>query len=135
MDCLASPKLNEQALTDLSRQIFDFIQAKEGQIVSNSSPRRLPLAYPIQKESVAVFQTVDFRLEKENLAELEKKLKDANGLLRFLLIRKKPARLRPLKSRARKFAEKAKETPVTQPPKVELQEIEKKLEEILGDES
>ncbi len=89
-------------------------------------PVRKKPAYAIKKQSQAYLATLNFQMNPENVKNLEKKLKEEKKILRYLILAKKASRkIKP----ARRESAAVKSTPR---PKVELKEIEKKLEEILG---
>lgn len=145
LDYLLPSRTGEEDLAEKNRQITDLIQSENGQVVETTSPRRLVLAYPIKKENSAFFQTVSFWLEGPSAKELEKTLQKDKNVLRFLLV-KRPAGGYTAKPRPRRPARLSEtagfpKTPARgaegekASPKVELQEIEKKLEEIFKDES
>jgi ribosomal protein S6 len=75
-------------------------------------------AYPIKKEEEVFLVSLDFNFSPEKIKDLEKKLKEENKILRYLILvkekKEKPAEKETLKKK-----------------KVELKEIEKKLKEIL----
>jgi ribosomal protein S6 len=138
---LISSQASEGAWQEISRKTNDFIQAKEGVILESQLPQRISLAYPVKKENAAWFQTTYFSLDSSKLEDLQKKLKEEKGILRFLLLVKRPVKISARRARKSKEAMKKfvpseiKKTGTSQQ-KVELKEIEKKLEEILnkGDE-
>ena len=69
--------------------------------------------------------SLEFYSEPEKIPELEKKLK-ANSLRYLLLAKKLPKKTVEIQERPKRIIAKPK-------PKVELAEIEKKLDEILGE--
>ena len=85
------------------------------------------MAYPVRKKSSngAYLSTLNFHLDPEKLGSLEKKLKSEQKILRYLILKKKI-----LKKIPEILIEKPKRIVR---PKVELKEIEKKLEEMLGE--
>ena len=120
--------------------------SREGIFKNVSEPARKKLGYPIKKRKDAFLITLSFGLNPEKLKELEKKLKFDNQILRHTILEKIPAKIpekikRPLfaKSIEKKstFAESEKKTPELKKPapakKVELKEIDKKIEEILNE--
>ena len=84
-------------------------------------------AEPIKKQLTPVLISLEFLAEPDKIETLEKKLKDEPQIQRCLIVVKKPRKIEA-KSIKKTFRE-----PKTQPekPKVELKEIEKKLDEIL----
>lgn len=124
---LISPDLSEEELRDFQEKIISFIQEQGGILGKTNSVTKKTLAYPIKKKEIAFFVNLDFQLQPEKIEILEKKLKKESKILRYLILRKelpKKVMIRPLKRPKRILKTK---------PKVELKEIEKKLEEILGE--
>lgn len=124
---LISPDLTEIEVKNFQEKMSSLIQ-KGGVLVDIRFPRKRRFSYPIKKNNLAFFGTLNFQMGLENLADFEKKLKSESCLLRYLILNKtrpKPEKLarRPLIFR-KKIGEPKKK-------KVELKEIEKKLEEIL----
>jgi len=79
---------------------------------------------------------LNFQLNPEKISALEKKLKSENQILRYLLLTKRPSR--KVEFIARRIV--VPKTEIIEKPKVseeekkvELKEIEKKLEEILNE--
>ncbi len=120
---LISPELNEEELKVFQEKIDSLIREEGGNLADiKEGLVKKRLAYLINKKGQAYLSTLNFYLGSEKLKNLEKKLKAENRILRYLVLTKKmPKIIEVLK--IRKPREK----------KVELKEIEKKLEEILGE--
>lgn len=124
---LISPDFSEEELKNLENKIASFIQEEVG-VLNQAAPFSKKRLYsPIKKKTLAFLSTLSFNFAQEKLAILEKKLKSEGQILRYLILAKpvvKEAAF-PVKKlpKIKKPAEK----------KVELKEIEKKLEEILGE--
>ena len=130
---LISPQLSNEGASDILRQVNDAIQEKEGVVFDSQLPRKFSLAYPIQKENEAWLQITYFSLEPGQLAEVEKKLKETKEIFRSLILKRKPVKMAPLMQPLTALTEKIKPIEAREPSqKVDLEEIEKKLEEILG---
>ena len=121
---LIKPNLLKEDINSLQETIKSFIKEEEGSIVRINTPLKKNLAYPIKKNKDAFLADLTFDLNPDKLDSLEKKIKSEKRIIRYLLLKKKLLK-KKLKVRAtRKPQPKAK---------VELKEIEKKLEEILGE--
>lgn len=127
---LISPRLSDQQAAEVQRLINNALQEKEGVVFDSQFPRKFRLSYSIQKENEAWLQITYFSLEPGQLAGFEKKLKESKEILRFLILKRKPIRASRPTAAVREKSSLA-ETPEASP-KVELEEIEKKLDEILG---
>ena len=129
LTCLISPDLSEEELKSFREKINSFIQEEGGTLTEINSPIKKRLAGPIKHRNQAYLTTLNFQLEPEKLANIEKKLKSENQILRYLIL---------IKPRPKEILVRGKKLPTPKPrkilkPKVELREIEKKLEEILGE--
>jgi len=106
----------------LAENIADFIRKGGGIVTEMKNPFKGKLAFPIKKEREAFFTSIDFYFDSEKTKELAEKIKSEDKVLRTLLFKKKVFK----KMELPKIPEIKKEE------KVALEEIEKKLEEILG---
>lgn len=121
---LISPEVSEKDAQDLSQNIVNFLQ-KEGKFLESvKTPSKIKLAYPVKKKDKAYLSFLNFFLEPGKIGNLKKKLDSENNILRFLISSKEPPRVE-----VPKRIPKTPRKPVRK--KVELKEIEKKLEEIL----
>lgn len=123
---LISDEIPEEEMKSLQNKVTSLIQEEEGILGKENVFLRRKLAYPIKGRIQAYLTVSDFQLNPEKLADFEKKLKEIAQILRYLiLIKKSPRFVKIASSRIRKPKE------VTAKKKVELKEIEQKLEEIL----
>ena len=126
---LISSILTEEEAKVLQSKIGELVVNEGGLIKDSPMPIRKKLAYPINKEVQAYLAVIDFQLKPEKLANLEKALKAETQILRYLLLIKKP--FREMKRSRLVMEPKVKKT--KEEKRVELNEIEKKLEEILDE--
>jgi len=129
--CLISPEINEEELATLSEKINSLIKEKGGILEKEISLIKKKLAYPIKKKSVAYLKVLNFQLENQRLEELKKEIISEKNILRLAILNKKIAKI---KKERHKLPFRTEITPTTREKpkkKVELKEIEKKLEEIL----
>jgi len=122
----------EEEAKSFPEKVLLLIQEAEGIIENKSFPLRRKLAYPIKKQEDAYLAVMTFQLDPEKLAGFEKKLKAGGQIIRYLLLVKKPIKV--IKAIRRKLISEKPLLTQPQEKKVELKEIEKKLEEILSDE-
>jgi len=123
---LIPPDISEGELKTLQEKINSFIQEEKGILTKMNSPIKKRLFSPIKRRSQAYITTLNFHLEPEKLTNLEKKLKSENQILRYLILAKQLPKKVEIPTKIPKKIIRPK-------PKVELKEIEKKLEEILGE--
>jgi len=126
LTCLISPELSLEELNSFREKMLSFVQAEKGLLIEQKEPVKKNLAYPIKKRRDGYLMTLDFQIGPENLESLEKKMKTENQILRCFLTAKKAPKTKEIAGKPLRFPKK------TAAPKVELKEIEKKLEEILG---
>jgi len=131
---LINPELSEEEVKILSEKVSKYAQEAKGVLDIAEIPVKKRLGYPIKKKRTAYFITTKFHLEDGNLETLEKSLKTEPQILRFMLVTLKPMKTNG-KMRKTTRAEKIEKPSETDKgeEKVELKEIEKKLEEILGE--
>ena len=120
---LISSKLTLEDAKNFSEQIIDWIKKEGGMVAEVKNPKRIKLAYEIKKETEGFLVSLNFHLEPEKLENVVKKMKSEGQILRSLIFAKK--------------APKEKELPkipkIKKEEKVALEDIEKRLEEILGE--
>lgn len=129
---LIKPEIDEKELNLLSEKIKSLITEKGGILGKETAAVKKKLGSQIKKKSVAYLKNLDFQLEPEKIKEIKKEIESEKNILRFIFLSKILAKTKP----SRKSIPKT----VLRPPlaqkegkakKVELKEIEKKLEEIL----
>lgn len=107
--------------------VRQLIEEVNGTIGEESTLGRRRLVYQIQKETQAVYTTLVFEIEPEQLAELDRKLRQNSAILRYLLIRKVAAKQAKEVSKAVREAiaqaEKLEDT-VEEKPEVPMSEVE-----------
>lgn len=122
---LISPDLSDEEANSLSTEISSLIQEKQGILEKNLFLLKKQLSYTIKKKTAAYLVTLNFEINSEKLEELKKQIESNSKILRYLIIVKKLS-----KKTIKTLIKKPKRTIK---PKVELKEIEKKLEEILNE--
>ena len=89
---------------------------------------------PIKKQLTSTLITLEFYTEPEKIKEIEKKLKSESGIQRYIILNKEvPGPEVKISKRLPRETLIKTEKKSEEKPKVELKEIEKKLEEILGE--
>lgn len=120
---LISPDLSEKEAQQFNEKIIDFILKEGGILDTTQSLKKINLAYPIKKKKEAYFATLTFFLSPQKAPLLSQELEKEEKILRFLIFKKKsPQKI--------KKAQVSKPKPPLKE-KVKLEELEKKLEEIL----
>ncbi len=131
---LIPSELSEEEAKEFQGRIASSIKEEGGILNGENSLLRKKLAYPIKKQFEAFLAVLDFQLEPERMTNLEKKLKSENQILRYLIVTKAKPKEALLRKRRERKVTFEKPAVSKEEKKVELKEIEKKLEEILGDE-
>lgn len=135
---LLSPSILEEEVLTLTGELSTLVESAKGLIRHNEAPKKIKLFYSIKKEDNAYFGWITFNFTGDDIESLNKKLKGISQILRYLLveeeIEKRPAFIRPfmpLKTVPRKV--RAVPRPeVETVEKLDLEALDKKLEEILG---
>ncbi len=143
---LLKPSLKEEELLAFSEKLRNLITGKTGLILSEGTTKNQPLAYAVKKETNAYFNWIKFLLRPEFIKEIEESLKKDLPVLRFLAMKmpeKTGKAFAPKKIKKIKISQKPKETaeettPVEKTPiatpeqSVKEEEIDRKIEELLG---
>lgn len=140
--CILEPHL-EGADLDNFKQLFEkIVSDNKGQIIHFNEPEKRDLIYPINKQKQGIYLTSHISLEPENVANISKGLKANKNVLRNLITiletpseskTEKPKAKKPLKTRKTPSYVKTSESkPVDKDDKIKLEEIDKKLDELVG---
>jgi small subunit ribosomal protein S6 len=134
---LINPDLSELELNGFCQKINGFITEEGGIVNKEKSPIRQRLGYSVNKKTEAFLVNLTLSLNPENLEKLEKKIKNEKQIMRYMVsakqsleeTKREPSRasLRFSKTEA---AEKKGEKP-KEHQKIELKEIDEKIDEIL----
>ncbi len=122
--------LQEEELKTLKERIISAIQGQNGLLIEDNNFGKKRTAYLKGKERPGLLFSLNFEMNPEQLPDFEKKLQLENQILRYTVTIKKQQRL--LRERPRIMPSVSRETERKAQPKVEMADIEKKLEEILG---
>lgn len=120
---LITPEITEEEIKELQGKMKSLIETEGGILIEENLANKKVLSSPIKKRSSGYLATLNFQLNSEKLTNLEKKLRSEDKILRYLILTKK--KTLPLPTKPRRIITKPKS-------KVELKDIEKKLEEILS---
>lgn len=132
---LLSPAISEEEVLSHAAKITSAIEESKGMVGRVEEPKKRKLSHEVRKEKNAYFGWITFQMAPEALPAIEKKIKGL-GLLRTMIVESTgeeivPQRLRTIPSRAGtphpipRELEKMDE-------KLDLEALDKKLEEILG---
>jgi ribosomal protein S6 len=134
---LTSLDLQEDAVKSLQENITSFILEHQGTLDRIEDVVKKRLGEPTKNQTAVQMATLSFYANPEKVEELEKKIKSEPKIIHYIFLNKKlrkaepPRRIRKPIVSADSKGEEQKTADKSQ--KVEIKEIEKKLEEILGE--
>jgi small subunit ribosomal protein S6 len=131
---LASTDTAEEDLKTLLEGIKNLISQEKGVLEKETNPVKQKLGYAIKEKTEAFLVNLTFTLSPEGLKNLEKELKEKKEILRYIIVIKKP--IKEIITKIRRRPEKAvqpvvEEKEESKSEKIELEEIDEKIEEIL----
>ena len=140
-----------------AKEIELAIQKNEGIIIKQVNPVAKTLSYQIKKHASGFFGILEFQIEPEKMLEVEAMVKKDAKIVRHMVLIKRPVKIKKQR-RSKREAEQAEELPSIEPasaqgygeakgktapepevektpekPKVDLEDIDKQLDEILGE--
>ena len=156
---IVSPEITSEEAEAKAKEIESAITSREGMVVKQTNPIAKTLAYQVKKHASGFFGAIEFQLEPEKLLELKEILVKDGKISRHMVIIKQPIEMKkerrtrtkpapafeiekkaeepaPAESGAPFGSEAGDEKPVVETKtkeKVELKDIEQKLDEILGE--
>lgn len=147
---IITPQISSQEAEGLLKEVETFIQEQEGVILKSDKPTAQTLSYRIKKQASGFFANLELQIPEGKIKNIREKLDKNNKVIRNMIVVKNPAKLRK-ERRTRKplFASEPIPMPLTKEEpaavgalvqeekkvdtKIELNEIDKKLDEILGE--
>ena len=124
---LVNPNISQDDLDYLLKQIKDTINRLGGKIVKDFSGKKIALAYPIKKLKQAYLYSVDFEVEPSKINEIKYHITESKPILRHLIITKRVVKPKPIIAKIPKIKPKK----VKPKEKIKIEELDKRLEEIL----
>ena len=129
---LITPEIAEEQARELQNRIISLIQTEGGILLEEKAILKRRLAYTLKHQGQAYLSTLIFQSAPEKLVNIEKTLKSESQILRYLILAVTAKKEVLTRRRMRPEVAFPGKAPVRKPEKkVELEEIEKKLEEIL----
>ncbi|MEK7599075.1 MAG: 30S ribosomal protein S6 [Patescibacteria group bacterium] len=137
MDKESDPKLyelsflakaaDEPTALECAASVNAAIEKERGIIASQNQPIRKILSYPVKKETEAWFGWIKFMAKPEAVAGIEKTLKDCKPVIRLTVVQTGKDGFMERPRRRRRLIR-----PATPQKETNIEEIDKKLEEMLG---
>jgi len=138
-----SSRLSEEEIEKKFDNLLKQLEKLGALIIFNQSPQLKQLAYSVKKERNAYFGYIQFELSKDSLVDLEADLRLNDDLIRFMILGIKPKEKQKVpsitfrkpvrKEQKSKIEEGTKEKPQKEKI-ISLEELDKKLNEILEEE-
>lgn len=132
---ILNPNLSEAEAANQTNKVRGFINDLGASIKSEKVWEKRRLAYPIKKQGFGFYVTTEFEMGPEKIAELENRLRLEPQILRYLLITVEDTKhaLRPIYRPKPKEKRALAPMPAETGPKekVKIEEIDKRLEELL----
>lgn len=131
---LIAPSMSEEEAQNFHQTVKNHAQGMGALIDDEGRVEKKRLRHLIEKNTEAYLAYFRFTLEPEKINDLESKLKSDKNILRHLTIKTKRHIQKTFSTRPFKSSENLKETlaPKEETPAANIEEIDKKLEEILG---
>lgn len=136
-----SSLMSEGEVEPSFQDLIKIIETNNGQILTSQLPQLKPLSYPIKKETNGYFGYIQFSGDNINLDNLKQTLSNNNKILRYLLVKlpdkqfvaekksiKKERTIKQKTSAPTKILSEEKRN------KISLEELDKKLSELLKEE-
>lgn len=141
---------SEDEVRAITGKVGGFISEGSGKIEKTSEPAKKSLGFRISGQRDIFFNSIIFSMPQESIVEFEKKVKNESSISRYNLLKRDKVESAPLKEftiRRRRPAASAGASPLAEvdleekdqkkehakPKKVELKEIDQKIEEILSE--
>ena len=145
---ILSPDLPEEEINLFQEEFKKNIEKLEGNLKKIGKPEKRNLSYPIKKFQSGYYLIVNFLFDPEKLEELYSILKHKKEILRYIVVFAPEEKPRPFikkkveqkiekiekpkeTTKEKEKVEKKAEKKVEKKEKIQLEEIDKKLDEIL----
>ncbi len=133
---LISPDLNEDEVRSVENELTSLIEDQKGSLIGLSTPEKRELGYVIEKKHQKAYITnIKFKLDPSVTTEFENKLKEKKEILRHILLTRENEEKFQKETRRRKKPVESSPKPSSsaKQKKVELGDIDKKIDEILSE--
>ncbi|PJE57973.1 MAG: 30S ribosomal protein S6 [Candidatus Portnoybacteria bacterium CG10_big_fil_rev_8_21_14_0_10_36_7] len=135
------PEISPEEISNETKKINELVGKNGGSISNEHVGQKRKLAYQIKKADFGIYVTIDAEIPKENLFKIDAELTLNKRVLRHLIIRKESATYsqptvvaKPKKGSKRLIGRKKtvnEKTIAPAKPKTSMEELDKKLDEIL----
>ncbi len=136
LNYLISNGLGAEKAQDIALKVESLLQEQNGTLTNGRKSKEIELGHEINGSKKSVMFNIQFRVEPDNIIAIQQQLKKMPAIVRFMVTVKNPTKINAKPQR--RFQKKTEETNTAQQTKtsqkrakVELKQIEEKLEEIL----
>lgn len=138
LNYLISGGLGAEKAQDIALKVESLIQEQNGTLTSERKSKEIELGYEINGSKKTVMFKTEFRIEPSSIITIQQQLKKMPTIVRFMVAIKNPPKIdtKPRRKIQKKAEEKSAARRIERSQKkskVELKQIEEKLEEILED--
>ncbi|MBN1273699.1 MAG: 30S ribosomal protein S6 [Candidatus Aminicenantes bacterium] len=120
---LVSPKLEEEEIKATIQETADIVSKKKGKIVKQDIWGKRKLAYPIKKHEEAYYVFFTYEGEADIPAELERRFKQSDKIIRYLTVKK--SEKENIRSKRKKSKVTRRKTSSVEKPSPEVENEEK----------
>jgi len=133
---LLSPLIPEEDLDGRLLILRKKIEDLKGIITSETRPKMIKLAYPVKKQKNAFWGWLKFTISSDKIDDLKRSLNNSPAesleIIRFLITKSKKEKTPVAKTEKVKFSSKGKEEKPSLKEETKIEEIDKKIDELLG---
>ncbi len=135
LTCLTPSNQSKEELNKLTEEIKKLIEIESGKLEKITISSEKNPAYFAKTTEETFLITSTFQIEPKKIETLEKKFKSEDKIIRCIILHKEISVKMAKRNRFKKVENKPNKIPLQEKnKKVELGEIDKKIDEILGDE-
>ncbi len=111
---IIAPNLSDEEIDQQIKQMAEVIASMKGQLHREERWGKRKLAYPIKKFADGYYVFLHYESEANVPAELERRFRQSDQILRFLTVKKPPTQRRPLKKGEKEAEEEAPQLGVSE---------------------
>jgi ribosomal protein S6 len=130
LSLICPPEFSEEELNQFKEKAVSALQEKGGILNELKNPVKKIFGSPIKKKKSGFLFVFNFSALPEQLKEIEKEFKAMKEIIRYLILVKNSS---SIKEEPQRISPRIKKLETHKEPKVGFREIEKKLDEILGE--
>lgn len=129
-------RLNEEEVLTYTAKISSWIEDANAVVKYSETPKKRRLAYHVKKETAAYFGWTTFSGSPSSIKSIDKNIRNDKNILRYLMVDRtgEELQIKPIYFTPPKTSEEVPSPTQeqTEEKKLDLEALDKKLEEILG---